>query len=110
MPKIEIELSKVKDNDEMGEILHYQNKLQDVSMQIARLAEARDEAIIALNRVVRSAVNEAKLKRDDIRDIEFPPFITQGRQLYQIIDGSLIISLADPKDAPVANPEIKEVP
>lgn len=108
MPKIEIELSKTRENNEMGELLHHQSKLQDISMQIARLAETRDEAIIALNRIVRSAVNEAKLKRDDIRDIEFPPFVAQGRQLYQIIDGNLTITLADPEEKPVA-PEIKEV-
>lgn len=106
MPKIEIELQKTKDNNEMGEILHHQTKLQDILMQIERLASNRDEEIISLNRVVRSAVNEAKLKREDIRDIEFPPFLTQGRQVYQIIDGKLVITLADPEEKPVP-PEIK---
>jgi len=108
MPKIEIELSKTKENNEMGEILRHQSKLQDILMQIERLAGDRDEELINLNRVVRCAVNEAKLKREDIRDIEFPPFIIQSRQVYQIIDGKLVITLADPEEMPMPAPDNSE--
>jgi hypothetical protein len=108
MPKIEIKLETSKENNELGEIMFHQQNLQQVSNEIARLMETKNASIMGLNRVVRSAIDRAKIGNSEIREIQFPPYIWQDRALYTIIDGVLGITMPD-QPVPKPEPEITVV-
>lgn len=95
MPKIEIELEKTNENNEIGEIMLHQQNFTQLSNELSRLIDARNTALMSLNRVVKSAIDRAKLGNEEIRDIPFPPFIMNDRVLYTIINGKLGITIPD---------------
>lgn len=82
--KYEITLSKDIDNNELEELQMHLRSFSDVNAQIKELVVQRDMTAILLNRVIRSAVDRARLEDDTLRSINFPPFLSNGKLNYEV--------------------------
>ena len=93
----EIRLSKDSSNNEYQEFVNKIAQFNSLSGQITQLLREQSDITITLNRIVKSAVDRSKLENEELRALNFPPFMVNNRQLWNVTDDVM---------SPVSMPEM----